>query len=169
MPYKCDGITCNARHDVVVGMGCFVPTHGSNCWHVDKRSKSYEAEARLLSYDFFRDLENIAQRAQAAVVIPFCDKNRLRFHNGLGPGVYRWCMTRLDEGPNDRINSHNWDRYLDNIDPPHPMHSKAINRPPEGYAIVRSVLSTVLRVGALVNYMDDYSPPERGDSEKRSE
>jgi len=161
MSYKCDGINCQARHDLVVELGGRVPTHTSpQCWYVAPHDKNYAAEVALLQYDFNDDLEEIAKRAWQDVVVPFCDEHGLQFTAGMGVYIFE----RLDEPPYPHnITSGDWDTYIDDdyVSLVHNGYDDyADKKPPEGYEAVRALLTIRLFHGQLYEFMTDY-PPEK--------
>jgi len=153
MPYKCDGINCQKRHDLVVEMGEPVPTHTSpQCWYVAMCNKNYAAELKLLSHDFITDLMEVAERVRQEVIIPFCGKHNLWFYSGMGS----WYFERRDDAG---IGSSDWDQYLGEgfvEDPDDPDYAE-IYRPPEDYEKIRELLSMVVHgKDELFEYMDCY-------------
>lgn len=166
MPYKCDGINCQARHDLVKSFGCPVPTHTSpQCWYVFEGDKNYAAELQLLHHDFIADIEALAERARQEVVIPFCDKHKLWFVSGMG--VYSFDKIIGKKGNPDGVTSLDWDQYLDegfaasDSDDPEDVAWIEQRRPPEGYEAVRAVVGIVIpdtRGEQLGLYMKDYTP-----------
>jgi len=153
MPYKCDGTNCQKRHDLVVEMGCAVPTHTSpECWYIGKDRKNYVAELRLLEHDFVFDVNTIAERVRQEVIIPFCDKHNLKFISAMGDWSF---SSRGDEG----TDNDDWDQYLEgNIaeDPDDPGYVEYY-KPPENYVKIRELLVTIVYGNdMLFEYMKDY-------------
>jgi hypothetical protein len=144
MPYKCDGINCQARHDLVKSFGCKVPIHTSpECWYVGLGSKEYEARIKLLQHDLLIDIEAVAEQARAEVIRPFCDRHQLRFDSSMGAYAF------FDKDGTEQ--SSNWERGLDR--PGQPPWEFA----PADYLAVHRVLNTeVDRSSLLFEYMEAY-------------
>lgn len=144
MPYKCDGINCQARHDLVKSFGCKVPIHTSpECWYVGLGSKEYEARIKLLQHDLLVDVEAVAEQARAEVIRPFCDRHKLKFDSGMGA----YAFFNKDDNEVSSV----WERGL--------------NRPgqapwefaPADYPYVYRMLNTEIdRSSLLFEYMEGY-------------
>jgi len=144
LPYRCDGKSCQERHDLVVEMGEKAPTHTSpQCWYVAKRDKNYEAEVKLLLHDFLSDLEEIGSRVREEVIIPFCKRNQVRFDSGMG--AYAFFDKKGREVSSD------WERGLNR--PGQPPWEFA----PADYPYVYRMLNIeVDRSSLLFEYMEGY-------------
>lgn len=154
MPYKCDGRSCTARHDVVKKMGCAVPGHTSpECWHVPKHDKNYAAELELLEHDYLNDIEDIAARARDENIVPFCKRHDVRFSAGMGTYGF------FDKDGKELCSD--WERGVDDYTQP-----AWDDYAPEGYADVYRVLNTPATLSSLLfEFMSDYNPEQQEQTE----
>ena len=121
-----------------------MPTHTSpQCWHVSKSDKNYDAELRLLHHDFITDIEDVANRARAEVIIPFCDRHGLKFDSSMG--AYAFFDAEGHEQSSDWEGSSGV--------PYHPPGGNA----PDDYPAVYEALNTVVdRSSLLFEFMEGY-------------
>jgi len=143
--YKCDGINCSKRHELVKSLGCPSPTHGGGeCAHVSKRDKNYAAELAVLNHDYETDIAEIAARARDAIVVPFCDRNGVRFDSGMGAYAF------FDKEDKEKCCEWEYGLQYNTCNP--------WDMAPEGYQRVHELLNTeVSHASLLFQYMEDYN------------